>query len=355
MRIGILTYAAGMNYGAQAQMLALQKYIETGGNECEIVNYRPPRLLKRNLKMSLNIEEKWYLHPRQLLYSVRRMWTFRNTIRLQKKSIAIKSGKEIDALKYDLIIIGSDEVLNFIHPFFSDIYIGKDIKHTPFLYFSPSAGALDVNYELDEERKECFGRAMFFSARDNHTMQIIKNNTSAEVERTIDPTFLYDFSAELSGCVPEVEDYILLYSFDSLEAFKDRILEYADISKKKILSVGRWYKWADICIPYASEEEWLCSFKYCNVLITDSFHGMVFAIKNEKQIILLTRSDKRNKLDNLKKDFKISLEYYTGDGSIQAYLNKNYIDYEKVHKQLETLIEKSRSYLEDGINSGKNI
>ena len=67
------------------------------------------------------------------MQSIKRMKAFNNWIKNIPNQIEVKDGKEVDGLDLDLVIAGSDEILNCKHPFYDDIYIGKDIDKTALI------------------------------------------------------------------------------------------------------------------------------------------------------------------------------------------------------------------------------
>lgn len=79
---------------------------------------------------------------------------------------------------------------------------------------------------------------------------------------------------------------------------------------------------------FGMEHEGRCvsSFSFAELVITDSFHGTVFSLKNQKQIVLCGRKDKESKIRSLLDQLDIKISIYDGE-SIDKYLVKNTIDY----------------------------
>lgn len=343
MKIGILTWFCGINYGGQAQTYALAKILENAGHQCYEVAYYPQRYQYINAKMSLNIENGWYKHPKQVFSSLKRMYVLNKFVAMHAKTKRVANGEQIDKLDVDVLIIGSDEVVNCNHPFFSNIYLGVGITKKPVIFYAPSSGALDINHALAEIEKDALKRSIALSGRDKHTCDFLEKNSGRVVEQVLDPTILYDFK-DLHVDI-SYKNYILLYSFDSLEKYRDQITDYANENKFMIVSVGRYYKWANISKPYASEEMWVSLFTKAELVITDSFHGLVFSIKNSKEVVLLGRGDKLNKNNDLLEELGITKRYLNSNENIEAYLEDNAIDYEKVNATLEEKKRMSLDYL----------
>lgn len=345
MKIGILTYAGALNYGAQAQLYALMNYLKDNGADITVLMFYPEKYWTKNVKIGLRVENDWYKHPKHICQSIKRMKMFSDWIKNIPNKIKVHKGEDVDALNLDLVIIGSDEIANFKHPFFNEIYIGKGIIKTPVVYYAPSAGALSPDYKLSKEETISFSNIKRYSARDMATKKFFENNTTKNVSLVLDPTFLWEFCEVKSNTILN-DKYILLYSFDSLQQYEKEIVECADKSNYKIVSLAREYKWADVNLPTASEEEWITCFRKCDIVITDSFHGLVFAIKNRKKFVLISRGDKVNKNNGLLDFLGIKINYYE-KGSIYNYLQYEGVDYKEIEPNIIERKYQSEKYLKE--------
>ena len=50
MNIGILTYAGGLNYGAQAQLYAMTNYLKEKGHNITVLMFKPKYYFVKNIK-----------------------------------------------------------------------------------------------------------------------------------------------------------------------------------------------------------------------------------------------------------------------------------------------------------------
>lgn len=87
------------------------------------------------------------------------------------------------------------------------------------------------------------------------------------------------------------------------------------------------------------------AFKNATLVVTDSFHGTVFALKNKKDFVILGRYDKVNKINNLLSGFDIKRKFYENNTSIDEYLSIDKLDYEIVNKKIDSCINSSIDYL----------
>lgn len=346
MKVGIMTWFYGDNYGARAHSYALQQTIRELGHECIMISIFPPHLFKMNFRMNLNYKNRKQ-HPVLAMRCLMRNYNFYKARKqMYNSSKIVKNAAEIDAIGCDLIILGSDEVFKVEHPYFNKLFYGVGIK-TQTISYAPSAGQTPVNYVLSSDIKEAIMKIKSLSVRDHHTYELIKNNTGREAEIVLDPTMIYDFS-DMAIALPE-NKYVLVYSFDTLDEYKERIKEYSEKRNLKIISIGRYCSWADKSYDSIDVRHWLGAYKNAELVITDSFHGTVFSIKNNKRFVILGREDKLNKINDLMLDCGVSLQFYNGNYSIEEYLKQPFF-YEEIENTLNLKKKVSIQFLKNALN-----
>lgn len=343
-KVGIMTWYFGANYGAVAQSLALYNIIKGMDFDCCMVNYRPDNYKKTLLNANLPPKWKRIIHLDKTFAGLKKCRVLGDCKQFQE-SEPVHSAEEIDNLGLDYIVFGSDAIFNLKHPLCDEMYYGVGI-HTKKITYSPSCEYLDVDEALPEEYKKSLKEMKAVSVRDASTAEFIMKNTGIKSEITLDPTFLYKFyEYKIKICEKK---YILIYSFSDWKQYSKEILRYAKEKGFLIVAVGNKLKWADLSLPYATFTEWVSAFAYAELVITDSFHGTVFSLKNQKQIILCGRKDKESKIKCLLKQLDMDVSVYNGE-SINTYLTKNFIDYNKSQDHINCEQNKSFNYLKNAL------
>ena len=342
-KIGIMTWYYGANYGALAQSIALYNAIKLQGYDCAFINYKPPKYIKTLRYANLPKRRELYKINR-VIDGLRKIKNL-STTRYFTVTKSVKSAAEINRLGLDKIVFGSDAIFNIKHPMCEPLFYGVGITCKKATY-SPSCEYLDPGYVLPDEYKKSLCEMDSVSVRDVNTYDLVERNTGIKPQITLDPTFLYDFA----GIGEDVcqDEYLLMYSFSAWNEYGSAISEYAMNKGMRIVCLGQKVKWADISIENATFEQWIGAFRKASVVMTDSFHGTVFSIKNKKQIILCGRKDKRAKIDSLLKQVGITLDIFEGE-KVEQYLSKNTIDYTEKQPIIDGEIEKSLKYLTEAL------
>ena len=333
MKVGILTWFFAYNYGARAHSYALQKILEKKGYDGELIDYRPANNFKIQLRSTINFENP-LLHPIMVSKGAEKIINFEKDLKIYKRSQRVKEASLIDSMNYDVIIVGSDEILNYVHPLHDPIYFGVGLIKTKHFFYAPSCGQANVSVLNDEKRRNALKDFCAFSARDRHTKELLDMNTGCNAKIVLDPTLLYDFT-DIKDLNWNENNYILVYSFENLENYKEAISTYAKIHQLKIVCIGSDSSFADISYPSATFETWIEAFRHASLVVTDSFHGTVFAIKNKVRFVICSRPDKINKIKDLFEILDIEIPFYDNKLSFDEYLEKVTFDYEKVHLKIQ--------------------
>lgn len=347
MRIGILTWYFAMNHGARAHTYALLHTLRNMGYDVEIIAYR-------SWKSYVEVEPYWFV-SRNIPVMMRRLKYRLYFSRTEKDygflSKPVHSAKEIDALGYDLVILGSDEIFNINHLITSKdyTYFGVGIKKTPKIAYAVSCGQSAVDIKWPKEVIEAVRDIKTIAVRDRNSKEIIENNTGRKAEIVLDPTLLYDFK-ELQDPDWNHWNYILIYTFGGVDDYKDEILTYAKESGLKIVCIGNRFNWADICVQYPKQKTWYAAFANAALVITNSFHGTIFAIKNRVPFVNTLMADKETKISNLlnQMDLRFNDRLMSCNKSIYECVKK--IDYTIIEQKIAKEKKKSEEYLRKGIN-----
>lgn len=344
-KIGILTWWFGANYGAKAHSYALQNVISHLGYECEFISFFPKKYKAINLKMNLdkNHREKSFIRT---INGLGRLKELNDINYIFKFSQKVQTAEEIDALGYDLIILGSDEVFNIHHPMFNDIYFGVGLM-TPCITYAPSSGYVGAETVLPNNIRNSLSNLKAISVRDYHTQELLKNNGILNTSVVVDPTLLYNFS----DIIEEVayDKYLLVYSFSKWNEYANAFRDYANEKGWKILSIGRYCEWADLSLDKISFSGWISAYRKAEMVVTDSFHGAIFSIKNNKNIILLGRDDKKDKIQDLFRLLSIEKPFWDGTQAIRDYITCT-DDIDVSNNSVKKEINKSYLWIENTLN-----
>lgn len=301
MKVGILTYHFGTNYGGILQCYALCKSVERLGHSVCVINYCP----------IANEGNETVASIRSLLRIVRRdgfrKMGFAIMIALMRK----KQKQEFDdfrfnylkmgnlctsltdlageCLRFDALIVGSDQVWAPAHRSsgayffnFENIYNGLRIAYAPCCAVK--------NLGDDKENQllsSCLRRFSQLSVRNEETQDFVKALTGIKAPIVADPTILESFDT-FRHSKKNGKDYILTYILgEDINGGHERVIEqikneYGNMPVYAVMptnSTPRTHDWIDKALFDVSPAEWVDLIARCKFLYTDSFHGVLFALK----------------------------------------------------------------------------
>jgi len=364
MKIGILTFSKAPNYGAFLLSFALKRKLEELGGNCYFLNIEKGEKIKDS---KLNLLLRYYAFAEvaiKMIVSgkIKNLIKSAEYKKARDKAFSEKFHKILDFDKkndgeFDLVIIGSDEVFNatgnnefgFSKQLFGDVKNSKKI-----ISYAASCGPATFKkikkYDLEDKIFQAMKNFNAISVRDKNTCEIMEKITSAKPHIHIDPVFLFDFKDYLSSNFTK-NNYILIYSFQYkiTRNEKNEIMKYAKNNDKKIISIGCCYDWCDESILPETPFEVLDYFKNADYVISDTFHGLVFSIKYNKNFCAIVRSNNDKKIGYLLEQFQLKNRKERSGNNISKILDMQ-IDYLETNKLINKEIEKSMNYLSSFVN-----
>jgi len=356
MKIGILTHHYVKNFGAYMQARALLSVIQQNfpNVDVELIDFRVKKHEWLNARHFFGFKPK---RGDTLLGFVRKTQLFCTHAQYEKqlpRSKRVHDAEEINALEYDLIIVGSDEVWNFKDVAFSPIKFGVGLT-APHITYSASVGGSTVrDNDIPREIKSGIATFKAVAVRDRMSEAVVRELVGRRAEETLDPVYLYDFPLDVSVKISRLakgKPYILIYDCRLDGTQVKTLTNFAASKGFNILGAGEYRNWytTDVTVnitPY----EWAYLFKHAAYIVTGTFHGTSFAIKYNKLFVAyLTESNRINKVGSLLADFGLEARIASKDNSIVDVMTQ-VVDYSRVNEIIAKKKDESLTYLFSNIN-----
>lgn len=322
-KVCILSMQRIQNFGSLLQSYSLKKVLEEIGFEVHFIDIEKNEQDNTATKNNLVTFKKDQEENSSLLSKLKKIdkYTFN---RLNNKQFAIQQGKIFENFrtnelsikdtdndqKYDLCVIGSDEVFNCMSPTpwgFTSQLFGNVKQADKVITYAASCGSTkysDINSEMANIIKNAFNNVSAFSSRDENTTNFIKNLTDKPVEQHFDPVWIGDFSEEISKTQISIKlpkNYCIVYSYYNRIYDKKEIQSILNFCKSKKLTpiaLGAPQKWIKRFYT-VSPFEMIKIFQNADFIVTDTFHGTIFSEKFNGRYAVLFRESNKNKLSDL--------------------------------------------------------
>ncbi len=329
MRIGILTFHRGNNYGGILQCYALQQVLKKLGHTVEVIDYchNDNRGLVRKLYSKYSTADNiggflsslsdFICKHRTVPFdkalndaSIKEFDKFRSTYLNISKPLDSNNIGDYANAEYDLIITGSDQVWTSL---FDDPMVYMIDWKPQFQGKRMSYAACSAHKNLRGSQrnvvKGCLSKFDLITVRDSTTQQLVKNVLGKVPQIVPDPSLLYPYDEFKTQ--KQTEPYILTYILgDEIEGGHDVALrkikqQVGDLPVYAIVipcNSRDITKYADKVFETLSPEQWVDMFYHACYVYTDSFHAIMFSLKFEKPFVSYYRNKIRSsRLIDLKK------------------------------------------------------
>lgn len=298
LRIGVLTLHRSINYGSYWQARCLAEGLRGMGHEVRILDHHCPRVRRAEWRCALNP-----LLPAKLTRDERRPYAakarhFFAAHAALPLSPAFPLSGAAGAGPHDVVVVGSDEVWNSLHPWYGrqPIFYGSGLTADRLISYAASFGTHGCQMGLEHPWADLLARFHALSVRDANSKRLIGAALSREATLVLDPCLQFPPCAS-----PAVEEgrYALVYGHGFPEWFGRMLRNWAGDRGLRLLSVGYGNGFADEQRIAAGPEDFARLMAGAEAVATNFFHGCVFALVNEKPFACTASWYRYNKLAGL--------------------------------------------------------
>lgn len=376
MNVAIVNRTNLKNFGSVLQVYALCEAVRKLGYEAEVVwqsgnmsmNYdiRPNKAFKTAVKL--------LLHPSLLRSTIKTIKDVNKVVidegKVKKFNDFVNSNfvqsfyapeklVEIAASnKYEKFICGSDQIWCTTTLYPDPMMYLRFAPKEKRVAYAPSLGRNFIPNYNKRTLKKYISDVSFVSVREDEGQKLIKELTGRDAVVVADPTLLMR-SEEWNKLIIETttpNNYVLCYFLDEpLTEVKDAICKYAKQSDKDVVVLGKLniteYPSERVHYPIAGPGEFLSLVSKANMVITDSYHGMLFAINYHKKFWSVERVysqfDQSSRQITVLSRLGLDNRYVKGD----FIFTDAEIDYDGVQIKVDEFVSLSMNYLEESLKA----
>lgn len=361
MKIGIITFTYGQNYGNKLQNYALLSVLKNkyGDNVYTLQNF--DETTKRSLKDNLKNKIKTIVKFKKEQYYKKRRINFdmfnKKYLNYYRIPLISKNFNQFD--DFDSFICGSDQIWNPYYNKNMDLFTAAFSNKGKRISYAASMGLSNLPEELISKYKKSVGGMDYIGVREQEGAELLKKILGRDdISVQVDPTMLLTsnewnlFAKKPNKKIPN--EYILTYFIKNMgEEAKNSIYNYAKENNLKVISLNdsNNINWFDI-----SPNEFVWLIKNAKFVFSDSFHATVFSIIFHKQFHCFER---KNKEETNKQESRLYtlLGYFELQDKIGDFNNKQEnINWDSIDNTMDKLKQDSLAYLFNAIgNCNKEV
>lgn len=369
MKLAIITWCNYHNFGTYLQAYALQTFLKKNGFTVNILDdyqysVKQPFFVAFKIAIKNFIKRLFFqshLKDDKLDALSGKLYESFKQIFLKVDS-NVKPLNKIDE-RYDAYVCGSDQIWNpggFIRKG-NDFYFASFANKTKVAY-APSIGVKEIPKEYKEHYSKLISDFAFLSTREQSASELLRNLCGKVVETVVDPTLLMrrEDWFQLVAPAKVAQSYIFVYLLTYNQSYIERIYEYSGKHNLKV----RIVKPCGVKIPIEGVEpagplEFIKLISEASIVMTDSFHAVLFSLIYRKQFVVFKRFKDTNKasqnsrIENLLSRINL-LDSFIDESNLNQLAGEYKFDFDDIDKNLAPFIDKSKDYLLNALRIIKN-
>jgi len=282
MKVGVLTFHKCINYGSYWQARCLVEALQARGHDAELLDHDCRCIRRAEARCALQPTLPHRTPRNELKTYASKTRRFIAAIADLPLSRRFSLHEPKAAGQYDAIVVGSDEVWNFRHPWYGSkpIFFGDGLSSDRFVSYAASFGNHSAWDGIDPAWARKLGRFSSISVRDENSWHLVRGGTDREPEIVLDPCLLHPVPAQVKA--DSVEGYALVYGHGFPRWLQRMARAWSRRAGVRLVSVGYSNPFADEQRIVDGPLEFARLMAGANAVITNFFHGCVFALLNGK-------------------------------------------------------------------------
>lgn len=282
MKVGVLTLHRCINYGSYWQARCLLDGLAARGHDARLLDHRTPRIDRAEYRCALNPLLPLPSPAADRPAYARKLRRFAEAVDALPRTAAFSLDSPAVIEEFDAVVIGSDEMWNFHHPWYAAcrLFFGEGIRVRRLVAHACTFGSYPAARGLPPQWARRLQRFDSISVRDHNAQDLLAQATGRTFPLVLDPCLQF---APARPDAPAADPSLaLLYGHGFSPWFQRTAREWADRRGIRLVSIGYRNAWADEQSLDAGPGEFAAFVARAGFLLTNFFHGCVFALRHGK-------------------------------------------------------------------------
>ena len=384
-KVGIVSCYFKSNYGSMLQAFATQKILDMMGLENETFEISENIDFKKGKKQYYKTQifnySFWKAKYGMIWLKIYKKFNKKLGANISKREKKYKEfQKEFNLTKkmysydelskasknYSSIIVGSDQLwlpVNIVADYYTLNWVPDEINK---ISYATSFGVSVIPDKYRDKYAKFLKRINYISVREKNACELVEQLSDRKAELVCDPTLLLnkDEWAEIYDKKPLIEDkYILCYFLGKNikhRKFAEKLREKTGYKIVSLNHADEYVKYSDKfadITPYdIGPKEFLNLIRNAEYVCTDSFHGTVFSLINNKNFFTFERySSKNAKMSTNSRIYSLLKIVNLEDRLLKGTENLEEVDkiinFEDVNNKIEDFRNKSKEFLKNALKT----
>ena len=299
-RVGVLTFHRCYNYGSYWQAHCMVEGLRGMGHRAELLDHHCEIVQRAEVRCLFQPALPERTTRGDLPAYKRKGRAFERSFATLPLSQRFGLHTPGDAGAYDAIVVGSDEVWNFQHPWYGykSTFFGEGLNTDRLVAYAASFGNHDAAHGIEGWWASRLQRFSAISVRDANSRALVTEALPGEPALVLDPCLQF---ADAIPRTPadEAAPYLLLYGHGFPDWLVTALARWRARTGVRVISVGYRNAVADEQRLDAGPAEFAALMAGAAGVVTNFFHGCVFALVNDKPFVTAPSPYRFNKVRDL--------------------------------------------------------
>ncbi|WP_238560169.1 polysaccharide pyruvyl transferase family protein [Sphingomonas sp. Mn802worker] len=300
LRVGVLTFHRCINYGSYWQARCLVEGLRGRGHDAVLLDHHDDDVARAEWRCafqpSLPLRSRADDLPRYKAKGRKFLAAF--DALPQSERFRLDQPEALEG--FDAVVVGSDEVWNFRHPWYGGkpIFFGEGVGAPRLVSYAASFGNHDAVDGIAPEWVARLARFTAISVRDENARRLVIEALGEEPAMVLDPCLQFPDVARVAPTVAE-RRYALVYGHIFPDWLQVQVTAWSKRSGVELVSVGYRNDWVERHLIEAGPIEFASLMAGASAVVTNFFHGCVFALTGNKPFVTSPSEYRFNKVRDL--------------------------------------------------------
>ena len=288
-RIGVLTFHRCINYGSYWQASCLVEALRARGHDAVLLDHGSRRVNLLEWRCALQPILPTPVPPADRALYRRKIDKFFDAFASLPLSRPFSLENPADMERFDLVVVGSDEVWNLEHPWYGGhhLFFGGGVRAPRTVSYAASFGSYVPTKGLEPHWADRLRGFDALAVRDERSRSLLSAAVGVDAELTLDPCLQFPLpppSPESNGRA-RGRPYVVVYGHNFSARFARHVRRWAAGRDLALVSVGYRNDWADEQWLDAGPHDFAALMAGAGAVATNFFHGCVFALRHETPFV----------------------------------------------------------------------
>lgn len=295
----MLTFHRCINYGSYWQARCLVEGLRAMGQDAILLDHDSPAINWREWRCALHPDVTRRRARGDSARYAAKARRFFEAIEALPRSRRFPIEAPQQAGHFDAVIVGSDEVWSLRHPWYGGfpIFYGAGLETERLLSYAASFGSHHAGEGLAGDWGDRLRSFAALSVRDENSRRMVRHATGREPALVLDPCL--QFPPRTDPRDARGSDYVALYGHAFPDWLMARVRSAARSRGLAIVSIGYRNAGADAQRLAAGPEEFVEIIAGAAAVVTNFFHGCVFALLCRRPFLTAPSDYRFNKVWDL--------------------------------------------------------